>query len=241
MSPGPRPPHAVFSLVLLIFGLLVSTALVQERVRERELPGRRRALERLVRDRSGAIRALSREVAELSERLSEAQGVAVGGSGELRRLVRTAERLRTAAGLGGLRGEGLVVELSDSGRAPATRAEAADLLVQDLDLQLVVNALWEAGAEGIAVGGRRVTATTAIRSAGGTILVNFEAVASPYRVAAVGDPAVLGRGLERSEIARRFDVWTQVYGLGFSVTPSSGLVLPPVRAAGVRFATPEAA
>jgi uncharacterized protein YlxW (UPF0749 family) len=120
----------------------------------------------------------------------------------------------------------VTITLSDSPRAPATRADSADLAIQDADLQLVVNELWRAGAEAVAVNGRRVVSTTAIREAGGAILVNYGAVASPYRVVALGRAESLARRLTGSQVARRFQVWTQVYGLGFDVSTVSSLRVP---------------
>jgi uncharacterized protein YlxW (UPF0749 family) len=59
--------------------------------------------------------------------------------------------------------------------------------VQDGDLQLVVNALWAAGAEAISINGQRLGPTTAIRFAGEAVLVDFRPVTSPYEVSAIGD------------------------------------------------------
>jgi uncharacterized protein YlxW (UPF0749 family) len=82
----------------------------------------------------------------------------------------------------------------------------------------------------VAVNGHRVAGGTAIRQAGQAILVNFRAVSSPYRVTAIGDPEDLRRRLLGSEIARRFEVWTQVYELGFAVGPVETVTLPALAA-----------
>lgn len=224
-SPG-RTIHAGFALVLFLLGFLVSSGFVQERLRERELPERRRELVPLVRARERTTRALALEVAEASERFAALQREASRGSGEVAAVLRRLGALRGLAGVDEVRGPGIVVELSDSDRAAATRAEVADLRIQDVDLQSVVNELWAAGAEAVSVNGRRVVATTAIRAAGGAILVNYGAISPPYRVAAIGDPDALLAGLGDSEVAERFSVWTQVYGLGFSVEPATDLVIP---------------
>ena len=73
--------------------------------------------------------------------------------------------------------------------------------VQDGDLQLVVNALWAAGAEAVSINGQRLGPTTAIRFAGEAVLVDFRPVTSPYEISAIGDP---GRAAARaSSRARR--------------------------------------
>jgi uncharacterized protein YlxW (UPF0749 family) len=215
--------------VLLVLGFLVSTGFVQERLRERQLPSRRQELEALVRQRQADVRDLSAEVGELSDRLAGIQDRVALGSSRVREIVEEAEMLSAAAGVAGALGPGVVVELADSPRTPSTQGEAADLRIQDVDLQLVVNTLWQAGAEAVAVNGRRVVSTTAIRQAGGTILVNYRAVTSPYRLVAIGDADVLHERMTRSEVAERFGVWTEIYGLRFSVEEVVEASVPALR------------
>jgi uncharacterized protein YlxW (UPF0749 family) len=57
-------------------------------------------------------------------------------------------------------------------------------------------------------------ATTPIRSAGGTIVVNFRPVSPPYTVKAIGASR---SQFETSEIARRFNRWERLFGLGFDI------------------------
>lgn len=228
--------------VLLLFGFILATAIRQEGVRERELPERRHQLAGLVRQRQQAISRTAAEVADISGRLAEVREAAGRESRELQRVLADLDALRAAGGGRPMRGPGIVVELRDSPRRPATLQEVADLRIQDVDLQQVVNALWQAGAEAIAINGRRVVATTAIREAGSRVLVNYEAVASPYRVVALGEAARLQQRLETSEVARRFEVWTQAHGLGFEVRPLADASVPALGPAPeLRHARPVAA
>ena len=203
--------------MLVLLGFLVSTGFVQERLRERQLPSRRQELQALVRERQADVRDLAAEVAELSDRLAGIQGRLARDSSRVREIVEETEALRAPVGVGGAHGPGVVVELADSPRAPTTSAESADFRIQDVDIQLVVNTLWRAGAEVVVVNGRRIVTTTAIRQAGGTILVNYRAVVSPYRIVAIGDAEALHDRMTRSEVAERFGVWAEIYGLRFSV------------------------
>jgi uncharacterized protein YlxW (UPF0749 family) len=212
-----RGPSLGFPIVLVLLGFLVSTGFLQERLREQQLPSRRQELQALVRERQSDVRALAAEVARLSAKLTGIQDRLASGSSRVRAVVEQAEALRAPVGMAGARGPGVVVDLADSPRSPASRAESADFRIQDVDLQLVVNTLWRSGAEVVSVNGRRIVTTTAIRQAGGTILVNYRAVASPYRVVAIGDAAVLHDRMMRSEVAERFSFWTEIYGLRFSV------------------------
>jgi uncharacterized protein YlxW (UPF0749 family) len=116
-----------------------------------------------------------------------------------------------------------VITLSHSDREPPTPEEAGAYQIHDSDLQLVVNALWSAGAEAVAINDSRLVATTPIRAAGGTIVVNFRPLSPPYRVTAVGADRA---AFESSEIARRFKRWTDLFGLGFSVQSRGAVEVP---------------
>jgi uncharacterized protein YlxW (UPF0749 family) len=221
--------------VLLILGVLVTAAVVQQD----RLPARTGNLLELIERRRAATIELSAELSALSERLASAQAARAEGSDELADVLARVERLGPGAGLSPMAGRGVVVELRDSGEAPRTRGDALDLRIQDVDIQLVVNALWAAGSRAVAVNGRRVATTTAIREAGGQVQVNFRPVSSPYRITALGDPDALRRGLEESEIAEHLEVWTELYGLGFSVRADDALRVPGVASgAGLSWAHP---
>jgi uncharacterized protein YlxW (UPF0749 family) len=228
---GPREQRTglVLPAILLVLGVLVTAAIVQERAEEERLPGQAQELVDLVRIRRAAIEDLAAQVRTLGQRLEEAQDQQAAGSARVRAVVTRIDRLRAPAGLAAVEGPGVVIELADSSQVPRTRGELTDLRIQDVDLQLVVNALWEAGAEAVAVNGRRVVATTAIREAGDRVLVNFDPVSSPYLVVAIGDPEALRDGLDGSEIAQQFEVWTQVYGLGFSIRGEDRVAVPALQ------------
>jgi uncharacterized protein YlxW (UPF0749 family) len=230
MRPGrvasSRSTSPALAALLVLFGFLLAAGIVQERLREEELPTRAAELRALIEQRRGALQQLTEDVQRLSDRLSGLQGSVAGGPGDLEAVLARLERLEAAAGIEALAGPGVVVELMDSPRVPTSAAEEADLRIQDTDLRLVVNAMWQAGAEAVAVNGQRVVSTTAIRRAGGVVLVNYRAVASPYRVVALGDAEALEDGLDRAGIVRQFDVWREVYGLVLTVRTAGHLVTP---------------
>lgn len=221
-----RAGGVVLPAILLLVGFLITSALLEEGRREAQLPSRSAELLELIRTREAGIDELSSEARSLAERLRELQRSDALGSERLQVVLADVDRLRLPASASALRGPGLVVELADSEVSPQTRGELTDLRIQDVDLRLVVNALWRSGAEAVAVNGHRIGGTSAIRSAGDRILVNFDPVASPFRITAVGDPDGLESGLHDTEISQQFDVWTQVYGLGFGVRTSKALTLP---------------
>lgn len=110
-------------------------------------------------------------------------------------------RLELAAGTVPVTGPGLVLTIDDAA-APVdpknadvnkgTAAGTDEGKVIAMDLQRVVNGLWQAGAEAISVNGHRLTARAAIRFAGEAILVDYRPLVRPYAITAIGDPGSLG-------------------------------------------------
>ncbi len=220
-------------IVALIVGFLLAASWAEARDAERAARPRRERLAGLVASRQAQTGALERTLAGLRRRLD----ATIGESGRLAQLRAEAGRLQTAAGTAALRGSGIVVEVRDA--AAADGGDSTDERVQDIDLQLVVNTLWEAGAEAVAVNGERIVATSAIRSAGGAILVNFRVLTSPYRVVALGDPATLEKRFGSSEIAERFRRWAEIYGLGMTIARERKLSVPAYAGAvRARYAAP---
>src|SRR5207253_4639319 len=131
--------------------------------------------------------------------------------------------LSAMAGTLAVKGHGLVVHLADSSRTPASSDEASAYRIHDVDIQLVVNALFAAGAEAVSVNGNRLVATTPIRAAGATIVVNFRPLNTTYEVRAIGART---DDFEKSEIARRFRRWQDLFGLGFRVEHRTRLGVP---------------
>lgn len=105
-----------------------------------------------------------------------------------------------------LEGPGVLITLQDdtSGqRRPSPGGNAysmlptngAESVIHDIDVLQVVNELYAAGAEAISVNDIRLAAGSSVRCVGPTILVNDMKVASPVRIAAIGDPKTLYGGM----------------------------------------------
>ena len=205
-------------LALVGFLTLVASSGVKQAKRGGE--SRRAGLVKLINTRQDEVETLGKELVRLRADVAAAR----------RRLSSTsaddARRLRDVqlwAGTSAVSGPGLEVRLSDSRREGRIDADRESLSIHDVDLQLVVNALWAAGAEAVAVNGQRLVATSPIRAAGETITVNFRPLVPPYKVETVaGDE----KRFERSAVAQRFRQWVEDYGLGFSVKHRSNIVVP---------------
>jgi uncharacterized protein YlxW (UPF0749 family) len=159
--------------------------------------------------------------------------------------------LELAAGVAPVTGPGLVVLIDDAaepdgqdgagGAGDPAADSTADGRVQDSDLQDVVNALFGAGAEAISINGLRLTAQTAIRSAGEAILVDFRPLSPPYTIRAIGNAKVLEPAFVDGPIGRRLATYTSVYGLRLSVRATNSQSVPGTGAPVLRLARPEAA
>jgi uncharacterized protein YlxW (UPF0749 family) len=110
--------------------------------------------------------------------------------------------------------------------------------VRDGDLQLVVNALWAAGAEAVSINGQRLGPTTAIRFAGEAVLVDFRPVTNPYEVSAIGDPETLKNHFLASPEVSALAAISESFGLRFDFAQEDQLTLPAARTPELRNAVP---
>ena len=153
--------------------------------------------------RIGASRAhadvQTRLIATLRREIDTAQAATLSQQSQSA-LTTELSRLELATGTVPVTGPGLVLTVDDAatpvdpanpGVDPGTSGATDKGKVIDLDLQMIVNGLWEAGAEAISINGHRLTSRAAIRSAGAAILVDFRPLTRPYVITAIGDPRSL--------------------------------------------------
>ena len=154
--------------------------------------------------------------------------------------------LEIASGSVAVKGPGLQVVVGEppqpqasagAGRA-GTGSQPQTAVLKDRDIRGIVNELWSAGAEAVAVNGIRLTATTAIRFAGESILVDFQTISSPYTVSAIGDRSALQLSFADSPIARQLKTAQAFYGITFTFNGRSELRLPSVTVAQQNYASP---
>jgi uncharacterized protein YlxW (UPF0749 family) len=205
--PAPRVTVAVAAALL---GFLAVLAARQPPRAARDL--RRLELVDLIQDQDGRVRRLRNEVRSL-----EAEFAAGTGTAEVRRLRRQVEASWARAGGGPVEGPGVVVILDDSSARRSPTGDPGDLIVHERDIQAVVNALWAGGAEAVAVNGERLTAMSAVRCAGNTLLLHGALHSPPYRIAAIGDPSRLGSSLPGQPGIGRLMTAAREVGLRFDI------------------------
>jgi uncharacterized protein YlxW (UPF0749 family) len=233
-SGGSPKASPALLLGLLALGLLLGIAALQVRQNAGVVSAERESLVERIQSATADADKLERDLADLERSIVKVEAGRLNSlamSNELR------DSIAVTQGVTGTRsvsGPGVVVEIDDAEGGNPSGAQAS---VLDLDVQQVVNGLWAAGAEAVAVNGQRVTALTAIRSANDVILVNFRPLTPPYEVSAIGDARTLGsRFLEGSGGAWLLAA-SSTAGIQFDVRTEQSLTLPAASAA-LRLAEP---
>jgi uncharacterized protein YlxW (UPF0749 family) len=212
---------------LAIVGFLLVTAAAQTRPGPRL--GSKGRLVDLIRITDARTSDLRRELDDLKSRLASLEGGQSATGKTLAGLLAGADALGQYAGLKAVRGPGVRVELNDSVLRESPTGDPSDLVIHEQDIQAVVNALWAAGAEAIAVNGERITALSAIRCVGNTLLLHGSVYSPPYRIVALGEQRKLRAGLDEDLGVERLRILAEKFRLGFGVTDVGQATLPAFR------------
>lgn len=178
-----------------------------------------RDLAALVAAEQERLAELEAEIAELDAEIRELRAAQIADPVLTERLA----LLEPLTGAVGVTGPGITVMVND---APGLTDREG--LVLDSDLSRLVNGLRQAGAEAVAINGRRITNTTPIRSAGAAITVDYVSLSPPYRIEAIGDPAQLQARFARTSAASWWYYLSRNYGIEFEVTAADELDLAAV-------------
>ncbi|HKT04800.1 MAG TPA: DUF881 domain-containing protein [Rugosimonospora sp.] len=226
------------TVVLLATGFLLAVAYQQTVAAQPDSARARAGLVADVRGRQAEADRLQQRADALRDQVNRERDAALAGTAGDTRAIRN---LEVRAGLSRVRGDGVVVQLTDAPQPvdPVTGQASGknDGQVLDRDLQDVSNELWRDGAEAIAINGERLTATTTIRTAGSTILVDFKPIVSPYQIQAIG-PDDLDQRFNSSDTGTRFHRYATEFGMGVSVRAQSGITLAAAPDPQLRYAQP---
>lgn len=208
-------------------------------------PGVREAQDLLatsVRTAEGSASRLAKQRSVLTATVDDVQRLALADDAEGQRLLSRLDELGLAGAGTAVTGPGLDVTVTDPGVGPnlsdvsKQRVNGSRQIILDRDLQLVVDSLWASGAEAISVGGIRIGPNTAIRQAGGAILVDNNPTGSPFSILAVGPPHGMRDVFENSPGLQRLRLLQVSYGVGVTVKVADSLSLPAGSTRDVKFA-----
>jgi uncharacterized protein YlxW (UPF0749 family) len=172
--------------------------------------------ERLLADLQAQVQLLTEQAATRDGAVAEAQAVGAAGA--------------VPAGLQPVSGAGVVITLDDAPQRPdgslPGNARPDDLVIHQSDVQAVVNAVWAAGAGGVAVMDQRLISTSAVRCVGNTLLLQGRTYSPPFVVTAVVDAAAVDAALDASPQVRVLRQAAEAFGLAFEVRARPEVSVP---------------
>lgn len=239
MDPGYRAANAtgraprarsLLLVTLLLAGALLGVAVVSNSRQQPEAALERAALIKQVQAQQSDQAELRRNLTAVQADVDALQVEAVGKDSSTGAQLSI---LGMVSGATAVTGPGLVLVVDDSTTQDSDQAQ-----VIDQDLRQMVNGLWAAGAEAIAINGHRLSARTAIRGAGSAITVDYTSLTRPYTVEAIGDPQQLPVRWAATSGSTWWDYLKQNYGMRYDTSGRDNLHLPADPGLGVQKAGP---
>jgi uncharacterized protein YlxW (UPF0749 family) len=180
------------------------------------------SIERLEADQQ----ELKGTLAELRQELSTRQQAAAANTDRLQALKVEWDRQQLLAGLTPVRGPGVLVILDDSTVQIPPDADPNAYIIHEYDLRDIVNLLWTAGSEAIAINDERLVNSSSIYCVGNTVMVNNTRLSPPYLIRAIGNPRIQQDYLRNPSYLRDLKEKERLYGLRFDVSGLADLSLP---------------
>jgi uncharacterized protein YlxW (UPF0749 family) len=185
----------------------------------------------LIDQRESAVAQLQDELAGLQKQVQALTGQAASRNSEVAAAQAAGTQGLASAGLTPVSGPGLSVTLDDA--PPSARSDLPgnvpvdNLVIHQSDVQGVVNALWAAGADGVAIMGQRLIGTSAVICVGNTLLLQGRTYSPPFVVTAVGNAASMRQQLAASYEVQLLKAAVADYGLTYAVADQRSVDLPP--------------
>jgi uncharacterized protein YlxW (UPF0749 family) len=180
--------QVTLGVALLALGFLIAAQLASEGPRVRYTTQERSPLLQTANELQAEQDGLKQRILDLRAQIQSVETQGEGAAATVRELNARLQQARISAGLIALTGTGIVLQLEDSRRPVPPDGSEADYLVGSRDIRTVVEELWDAGAEAVAVNGERITTSTAIIDVGTSLLVNSAYLTPPYQVTGLGAP-----------------------------------------------------
>lgn len=222
-GPRRRSPHTLAAATMALIGLTGGVAFALN-TRDRPADETSRAvLISQIQDLKSQADSEQQQINDLQSESVRLQSRVTGLDDDLSQLQARNDRLGLLSGFTPASGPGVQIVVDD---APSGLPEG---IVRDEDLALLVDGLWGAGAEAIAINGKRLSALSGIRNSALAINVSSRPLSPPYVVEAIGDPNTLQSRLLAS--SRGNDFFGVAEQLGFEVQMSNQtrLRLPAAR------------
>ena len=211
----------------LTLGLLLSLAWqppgnVDVRATSQEMGRIQYTIERLETEQQ----QLKATLATLRQDLAARQQAAVANSDRLEALTTALEQQQLLAGLVRVKGAGVLVTLDDSAVRVPSGVDPNAYIIHEYDLRDIVNLLWMAGSEAIAINDERLVGNSSLYCMGSTVMVNNTRLSPPYYIRAIGNARVQQDYLRNPSYLANLKEKQRLYGLRFEVQSVANLTLP---------------
>lgn len=171
-------------------------------------------------------RELKSTLADVRGELTERQQATAASTDRLEALKAELDRQKLLAGLTPVQGPGVLVTLDDSDVQVPSGADPNAYLIHEYDLRDVVNLLWMAGSEAIAINDERLVSNSSIYCLGSTVMVNNTRLSPPFFVRAIGNPKVQQGYLRNPSYLKELKEKQRLYGLRFRMESAGTIGLP---------------
>jgi uncharacterized protein YlxW (UPF0749 family) len=219
-GPAPhRTPLRGAVVATVLFGLLIALAAVQTARNADVREASRDALINRIDERQQEVASLRARIGSLRRQDDELQSTSARVQGQLAEATVQLRALEISTGFVAVHGPGLRITVSDNPDG------SSDGRVRATDLRLLVNGLWRAGAEAIAINGRRLSAISAIVNANISVQVNRSPLTPPYVISAIGDDTLASQ-LQATTSGVQFQALADQFGFVVDRHNESELVLP---------------
>jgi uncharacterized protein YlxW (UPF0749 family) len=226
-----RPRH-VGAAVMAVFGVLVAIAAAQTSRNAPEENASRASLIEQVQARRDTVALLQERLERLRSSTTAVRAALVGSTQEEQALGARIKRLEVRTGFTAVTGPGVRITVDDAPHGDLTQQ------VRDSDLAILVDGLWNAGAEAISVNGKRLTNLTAFRNVGPAIHIGITPLVPPYSVLVVGDPETLAANLLEGTFGQQWYSLVESLGFVYEIKPAAALSLPAARPRRLRSVRP---
>ena len=207
VRPQAARPHWASFLAVAALGVMAAVVAVQT---DREAPANelsRAALVEQINSRSAEVRALQADVARLTRFNATVGNSSTGTQADLGDTEARMRRAELTTGFSPVHGPGVRITVDNR---PGGDVDGE---VLDEDLATLVDGLFEAGAEAVAINDQRINALGGIRNTNRAVHVNGRPVNAPYVVSAIGDPRTLQAKLVESYQGQQW--FSRVNNFGF--------------------------
>ncbi|NEK84879.1 DUF881 domain-containing protein [Blastococcus saxobsidens] len=187
-------------------------------------------LSELIRERDAAVARQAQQLTQLERQVQDLTEEAATIDGAVAEAQADGAAGAAGAGLTPVSGAGVVITLDDAPQRPDRSlpggARPDDVVIHQSDVQAVVNAVWAAGADGVAVMDQRLISTSAVRCVGNTLLLQGRTYSPPFVVSAVVDASALRGTLADSPQVAVFREAVASFGLTFEVRERPSVTVP---------------